>query len=151
MNPRTLPTLLILALAILLLPACTLGPRAPAEKDAEARLFRPVPDKSVIYLLREYGDIYTLEVKVGLDGEDVGSTWPGTYHRWEVEPGEHTIVSYTGPPATLALQAEPGGIYYVWQDINVGRLREQSGLYQVDKTTARLVLDQAYLVENKKE
>jgi len=95
MNPRTLPTLLILALATLL-PACALGPRAPAEKDAEARLFRPVSDKAVIYLLREYGDIYTLEVKVGLDGKDVGSTWPGTYHRWEIEPGEHTITASAG-------------------------------------------------------
>jgi len=150
MNAPSLPTLLVLLLTALV-PACALGPQAKPEADAQARLFQPVPDKAVIYLLREYGDIYTVEVKVSMDGKDVGSTWPGTYYRWVVEPGEHTITSYTQPPAILALKTEPGGIYYVWQDINVGRLREQTRLYQVDKTTARLVLNQAYLLESKPE
>jgi len=144
-----LGTTLLLVLCTLL-PACALGPHAPAEEDAAARLFRPVADKAVIYLLREYGDIYIAEVKLSLDGKEAGATWPGTYLRWVVDPGEHTIISYTQPPATLALKTERSGIYYVWQDINVGRLRPSSGLYQVDETTARLVLDQAHLLETKK-
>ena len=48
----------------------------------------------------------------------MGTTSPNTFYRWEVPPGQHVIVSYTQPPAVLRLKTEPGGVYYVWQDIN---------------------------------
>ena len=108
-----------------------------------------MPDKSVIYLLRDQGNLYITEVKVGLDGNPMGDTWPNTFYRWEVPAGQHVIASFTTPPAVLPLKTEPGGVYYVWQDINFGRLREPSRLQVVDLITARLTLDQARLLETK--
>jgi len=71
-----------------------------------------------------------------------------TYMRWEVEPGEHTLVSFTYPPAALLLKTEPGGMYYVWQDINQGFERAPSMLRVVDQTTTRSTLATARLLKS---
>jgi len=143
---RRIPLLVAICLAALA--GCAKGNLATPGQDAQARLLEPVPDKAVIYLLRDLGDIYISEVKVGLDGKLAGTTTHNTFYRWEVPPGVHTIVSYTTPPAVLTLKTEPGGVYYVWQDINVGLLREPSRLEVVDATTARMTMDQARLLSN---
>ena len=143
---RRIPLLVVICLAALA--GCAKGNLATPGQDAQARLLEPVPDKAVIYLLRDLGDIYISEVKVGMDGKLVGTTTHNTFYRWEVPPGVHTIVSYTTPPAVLTLKTEPGGVYYVWQDINVGLLREPSRLEVVDATTARMTMDQARLLSN---
>jgi hypothetical protein len=137
------------ALLVLLLAACALGPAAKPEDDAKARLLQPVPDKAVIYLIRDRGDLYTANVKLTVDGKDMGESWPGTYFRWELPPGEHTIISYTYPPAALTIDTAPGGIYHVWQDINPGHQREHSQLRIVDVTTTQQNLGSLYLLQNK--
>jgi hypothetical protein len=136
-------------LPVLLLAACATGPRATPQADADARLYRAAPDKAVVYLIRDYGYVFATGVKVTVDGKDMGETYPGSYFRWELPPGEHVIVSLTEPPATLSLNTAPGGIYYVWQDIHVGFLRAHSELRVVDQTTTRAVLDTAYLLKSK--
>ena len=147
MNRRILSFLFALCFAALAA-GCKTGNLATPEQDAQARLLQPVPEKSVIYLLRDRGDLYITEVRVGLDEQVMGTTSPNTYYRWEVPAGEHVIVSFTQPPAVLRLTTAPGGVYYVWQDINVGLLREPSRLQVVDAVTARLTLDQASLLQN---
>ncbi len=144
MKRTVLPVLLVM-----LLTACALGPAAKPEDDAKARLLQPVPDKAVIYLIRDRGDLYTANVKLTVDGKDMGESWPGTYFRWELPPGKHTIISYTQPPAALTIDTAPGGVYHVWQDINVGRHREHSQLRIVDVTTTQQTLGSAYLLQNK--
>jgi hypothetical protein len=122
----------------------------PADLQAEttARLFKPIPGKAVIYLLRERNDLWTLGVPVYLDGRNMGSTEPMTYMRWEVEPGPHVVVSDASPPAALQVNTEPGGVYYVWQDLNPGHHRSPSALYLVDQTTARAVVGNATLLKS---
>lgn len=130
--------------------ACTaLGGTAPLEQRVQARLFEPVPDQSVIYLLRDFGDVWTGRVDVLLNGRRMGATAPNTFFRWEVAPGEHVVVSATNPPAVLKLKTEAGGVYFVWQDINPGWLRPRSDLHRVDLTTARRVTDEAVLLAGK--
>ena len=145
---RRIPPILVVVCFAALVAGCAKGHLATPGQDAQARLLEPVPDKAVIYLLRDLGDIYITEVKVGLDGQLKGTTTHNTFYRWEVPPGLHTIVSYTTPPAVLTLRTEPGGVYYVWQDINVGLLRDPSRLEVVDATTARMTMDQARLLAN---
>jgi hypothetical protein len=146
---------LLLGLALLLgalaapLRAADADP-APAglQAEATARLFKPVPGKAVIYLVRERNDLWTLGVPVYLDGRNMGSTEPMTYMRWEVEPGRHVVVSDTSPPAALQVNTEPGGVYYVWQDLNPGHQRAPSILALVDQTTARAVVATATLLKS---
>jgi hypothetical protein len=147
MTRRILSFLLALCFAAIAA-GCKHGNLASPEQDAQARLLRSTPEKATIYLLRDLGDIYITDVEVGLDDHILGKTWPNTFYRWEVPPGQHVIVSFTTPPAVLTLNTEGGGVYYVWQDINFGRLREPSRLEIVDAVTARLTLNQARLLEN---
>ena len=149
MKRRIVPILLVMCLAALTA-GCAKDNLATPGQDAQARLLEPVPNKAVIYLLRDLGDVFITEVKVGLDGRLMGATTHNTFYRWEVPPGQHVIVSFTQPPAVLTLKTEPGGVYYVWQDINVGLLREPSRLEVVDATTARMTMDQARLLSNTK-
>lgn len=144
---RTLSFLLALCFAALAA-GCKTGNLASPEQDAQARLLHAVPDKAVIYLLRGFGDFYVTDVEVGLDNQIMGSTRLNTFYRWEAPPGEHVIVSFTDPPAVLTLKTEAGGVYYVWQDINFGRLREPSRLEIVDAVTAQLTMNQARLLQN---
>jgi uncharacterized protein DUF2846 len=147
MTRRTLSFLLALCFAALA-PGCKHSNLASPEQDAQARLLRSSPEKAVIYLLRDRGAYYVTDVQVGLDDQIMGTTWPNTFYRWEVPPGKHVIVSFTTPPAVLKLTTEAGGVYYVWQDINFGKLREPSRLEIVDAITARLTLDQSRLLPN---
>ena len=117
----------------------------PLAAETTARLFEAVPGKAVIYLLRNRGDIWTFSVRVLLDGKEMGATEPSSYFRWVVAPGTHVIVSDTYPPAVIELKTEAGGLYYVWQDINVGFLRAFSRLEAVDEITAKFTLDAASL------
>jgi hypothetical protein len=144
---RRIPSLVFVIGLAALAAGCAKGLATPGQ-DAQARLLEPVPGKAVIYLLRDFGAVYMRDVKVGLDGQLVGSTTRNTFYRWEVPPGLHTIVSYTTPPAVLTLKTAPGGVYYVWQDINVGQVREPSRLEVIDVTTARATMDQARLLSN---
>jgi hypothetical protein len=116
--------------------------------DANARLFKPVPGKAVIYLMRDRGTVWKREVPVYLDGREVGSSVPQSYFRWEVEPGTHVLISETSPPAVLEVSTQPGGVYYVWQDLNPGFLRGPSELRQVDETTARATLYSAVMLQS---
>jgi len=139
-----------LTIAALLLAGCAATPPSPApEADADARLFKPVADKAVIYILRDRGDFFIGPVRVTVDGKDVGETEPNTYLRVETEPGMKRVMSYTNPPAMLELKTQPGGLYYVWQDITAERLREHSALRAVDRDTARMVLTTATIIPAK--
>jgi len=144
-------TTILATLALLLsaaLGACAQSGTAPLASETQARLYQPVPEKALIYLLRDRGDVWQFGVKVQLDGKAMGETEPMTYFRWEVAPGRHVIVSETVPPAVLELDTEPGGLYYVWQDINSGELRAASRLERVDIYTAKLTMDSAVLLKN---
>jgi hypothetical protein len=138
-----------LTIATLLLAGCVTPPSPAPQADAEARLFKPVADKALIYILRDRGDLFVGPVRLTLDGKDIGETVPNTYLRVETEPGTKLIVSYTNPPATLELKTLPGGLYYVWQDITAERLREHSALRVVDRNTARQVLTTATILTTK--
>jgi hypothetical protein len=145
MRPRNL-----LAVGAVLAAGCAAYPPSPAsDADAQARLFKPVADKAVIYIVRDRGDLFVRDVRVAVDGKDVGETLPNTYMRLEVEPGKHLIVSFTNPPASLEIVTQPGGLYYVWQDITPEQLREHSALRVVDQTTARIALGTATIVQPK--
>jgi hypothetical protein len=136
-------------LAVLLAGCAATPPSAAPEADAQARLFKPVVDKALIYVLRDRGDFFTGPVRLSVDGQEVGETQVNTYLRLELPPGDHVIVSFTDPPAALELKTQPGGIYYVWQDITPERLRAHSSLRVVDQTTARQVLTTATIVTKK--
>jgi hypothetical protein len=112
---RALSVLWLLALA---LSAC--APLPPSPQEIEAKRFEPAPGKAVIYLVREHPDISREVATVMLDDNMMGSTYPGTFFRWVVEPGRHQIRGFAGDPGSMIIDASPDRIYYVQQSYTRG-------------------------------
>jgi len=57
--------------------------------------------------------------------------------------------SYSENAPGLLIKAEPGHIYYVWQEVNTGFFRPRTELHLVDRMTAEIALRSCYLLEGK--
>ena len=104
---------LLLALA---LAGC--APLPPSPQDIEAKRFEQVPGKAVIYLYREYPDITYDVATVMLDDRMMGSTYPGTYFRWVVEPGRHQIRGCAGDNGQIVVDVTPDRMYFIRQSVS---------------------------------
>ena len=139
----------VFACALLSMLACLAGcasTLAPPEADAIAKLMQPVEGKAVIYVFRNDPATAPKRIRLTLDGKAMGETSVQTYFRWEVSAGQHIIVSYSRRWSELVIDAEPGRIYYVWQD--VGFFDPTSELKLVDRDTAEINLRSCYLLQS---
>jgi hypothetical protein len=101
---------LSLLLAFLLI-GC--APLPPSPQDLEAKRFEPAAGKAVIYLVRDMPDISREAATLMLDDNMMGTTYPGTYFRWVVEPGRHQIRGFAGDAGSMTIDVSPDRIYYV--------------------------------------
>jgi hypothetical protein len=100
----------------ILLAGCTPLPLTP--QDLEARKFEVVPDKAVIYMVRDSLDFSNVEAPIYIGKKLLLTTYPGTYYRWVVPAGKHTIVGYGQDSGTITVQVEQGRIYFVQQRVS---------------------------------
>ena len=94
------------------------APLPPSPQDLEAKRFEPVAGKAVIYLVRNDPDISRDVATVMLDDHMMGSTYPGTYFRWVVEPGRHQIRGYAGDAGSMTIDVGPDRIYFIQQSVS---------------------------------
>jgi hypothetical protein len=100
----------LIALFCLGLVGCAQLPPSPA--DIQAKRFEPVADKAVIYVVRQPMDSHESGWLL-LDNYEQITTLPGTYYRWEVEPGVRRIMGVTPGGADAVLNVKPGQIYFL--------------------------------------
>lgn len=91
---------------------------APESQDIEAKQFQPLPDKGVIYLVRGEPLYSDRPVPVWLGNFIMLTTYPDTFFRWEVQPGVHRISGHDTDFGTITVAAEPGGVYFVMQQLS---------------------------------
>ena len=106
-----------LLLLVAMLAGC--APLPPSPQDIQAKRFEPVPGKAVIYVVRPYPDLSREVATLMLDDRMMGSTYPGTYFRWVVEPGRHQIRGYAGDNGSITLEAEPNRMYFIEQSVSI--------------------------------
>lgn len=104
----------------LLLAGCQQLPLTP--QDIQARKFEAVPGMTVIYVVRDYPDFADVQSMIHLGDEVTLKTYPGTYYRWEVPPGEHLIRGATVDIGAIKIHGEAGRIYFVQQRVTTGPL-----------------------------
>ncbi len=109
--------------ALLLIAGCA-AQLLPPPGDAEAKRFESVPDKSVIYVVRQPVDSEEGRT-LALDDRLTITTWKGTFYRWEVAPGTHRIAGIAGANEAITLNTAPGRIYFVQHTV-LGDRREGS-------------------------
>ncbi|MBI4194941.1 MAG: hypothetical protein HY526_07675 [Betaproteobacteria bacterium] len=101
-------------LSALLLAGCVQLP--PSPQDIQAKKFESIPDKAVIYIVRNPLD-QRFSGTILLDDLGMVTTQAGTYYRWEVTPGPHRIAGYANESSVLRLQTEAGKLYFVQHSV----------------------------------
>ena len=90
----------------------------PTPQDVQAKRFEPAPGRAVIYLVRTRPDVSYLTAQVMLDDRLVGSTYAGTYLRFEVPPGRHRISGYGADSGSITLDVQADRMYFVQQTVS---------------------------------
>lgn len=135
-----------LAGAALSLAACVQLP--PTPQDLQAKKFEAVPDKAVIYLVRDYPDFSDHAAPVWLGDKIMITTHPGMYYRWEAPPGAHRITGAFADIGTITLQTEPGRIYFVRQQLSPFLRFPQSYFYVVSEPQGRAAVMRGVLLSS---
>ena len=84
----------------------------PTPEDIQAKKFERVPDKAVIYIVRQPVDSEEGDT-LSLDDRLIITTYKGTYYRWEVAPGTHRVANFASGAQSVTLNTTPGRIYFV--------------------------------------
>lgn len=118
----------------------------PSPADLQAKKFEAVPDKAVIYLVRDYPDFNDAAATIWLGDTAMITTYPGTYYRWEAAPGTHRIAGYGPDIGAIIVQTEPGRIYFVLQRLAPFLRFPHSQFYLVAEPQGRAAVNRAVLV-----
>jgi Protein of unknown function (DUF2846) len=125
-----------LALMLAFLYGCASVNKAPAAADAEAKLFKPNPSASQVYLYRNETLGSALSMPVTVNGKLAGTTGPNSFFKFTLPAGSHTFTSQ-GDTSTLNLRTELGKTYYIWQEVKMGMLSGGSKLQTVSDDVGR--------------
>lgn len=127
-----------------LLAGCAQLPLTP--RDLQARKFETVPRKAVIYIVRDQPDFADAPATIWLGEQATVTTYPGTYYRWEVEPGIQRIAGFGADGGAISLRTQPGGIYFVQQRLSPFPFANQSHFQLVSEPQGRSVVMRSVLV-----
>jgi Protein of unknown function (DUF2846) len=107
----------ILAMSVV---GCSSIPMGDPKQDAALKTFTLPTDKAGIYIYRNESMGGAVKMDVAIDGQALGQTLKKTYLYKEVAPGKHTISSVAENTDTLDIDAKPGTLSYVWQEVKMG-------------------------------
>jgi hypothetical protein len=135
------------ALVVALLLSGCAGYIPPGPEDIQAKRFEPVPDKAVVYIVRDHVGT-DLDLMLRLGESEMISTYTGRYYRWEVAPGTHRISGTMESTASVTLNVEAGKIYFVRHGV-VGSDGtdgvQWTSLQQVDERVGRAIIARGVL------
>lgn len=141
----------LLACAILAatLTGCATVPMGDAKQDAVLKTFTPKADKTGVYIYRNEFIGAAIHMDVAVDGKPIGQTVAKTYLYKEVEPGQHTITSTSENEHSIVIDAKPGTLMYIWQEVKMGVLYARTKLHQVSEAEGRSGVMETSLAETK--
>ncbi len=126
--PFITATLLVASLAT----GCASVDMADATQDAARKEFVAPTGKAGIYVYRNETMGAAIRMPVTMNGQMVGQTAANTYLYKEVEPGKVKIESLTeGKENKLEVDAKPGTLVYIWQEVKMGMWTAASKLHLV--------------------
>ncbi len=136
-----------LVLVALLLAGC--ATREPGPQELLSRQFETKPDKAAVYLYRDRPDFSDVVASLTLDGQGLGSLYPGTYFRLELAPGTHRVAGFAGDSGGLEFAVEAGKLYFFRHSVSRVMGFDHSVLFPVNAAQGRYaVLHYEYLGNN---
>lgn len=123
--------LIAVAAVAIALAGCASVPMGDAKMDAQAKTFVVPQDKTGLYIYRNESMGAVAKMTVAIDGQTVGQTAAKTFIYKEVPPGKHVITSSAENTDTLEVDAKPGTLAFIWQEVKMGILSARSKLHLV--------------------
>ena len=101
---------------------CASTSKAPESKNSEAKTFVAPDDRGSVFLYRTGRAVgAAAQIMVKVNSLDAGGTGPGTFFRWDLNPGTYTFSSSTGESsAVVQLEVKAGQLYFIRQDARMG-------------------------------
>jgi len=130
---------LSIALLIFLFTGCASTSKSTSEKDQAAKEFNTYIDKGTIYLYRPGRAIgATVQTQIKINGIDAGGTGPGTFFKWDLDPGTYVFSCFTSESsAAFELEVKPNELYFLRQDTRIGMSDVRVTLKEVDESTGK--------------
>lgn len=129
---------LLLAVAVVsILSGCASVPMGDAKKDAALKTFAVPADKAGVYIYRNESMGGAVKMDVALDGKPIGQTAAKTYLYKELAPGKHTISSTAENTDSVEVDAKPGTLSYIWQEVKMGVLYARTKLHLVSESEGK--------------
>lgn len=143
---RSLIALIALSLS---LGGCASVNMGDAKQDAALKTFAIPKDKAGVYIYRNESMGAAVKMNVELNGQSIGQTAANTYLYKEVTPGKHTFTSKTENDSSVEVDAKPGTLLYIWQEVKMGLLSARSKLQLVDQAQGQKGVRKTKLAETK--
>lgn len=140
--------ILVAALALSLV-GCASVNMGDAKQDAALKTFTTAKDKTGVYIYRNESMGAAIKMDVELDGKAIGQTAANTFLYKEVAPGKHTFTSKAETDSTIEVDAKPGTLLYIWQEVKMGILGARSKLQLVDQAQGQKGVQETKLAETK--
>ena len=128
---------------------CASVPMGDAKQDAALKTFSVPADKAGVYIYRNESMGGAVKMDVELNGKVIGQTAAKTYLYKEVAPGKHTISSKAENTDSIEIEAKPGTLSYIWQEVKMGVLYARTKLHLVDETKGKKGVLETKLAETK--
>ncbi len=119
------------------------------QQDAAAKTFKAPADKAAIYVYRNESMGGAVKMDVAIDGQPVGQTAAKTYLYKEVAPGKHTVESKAENTDKVEVDAKPGMLYFIWQEVKMGALYARTKLHLVSEDDGKKGVNETKLAETK--
>jgi hypothetical protein len=112
---------------------CASVPMGDPAKDAALKTFAaPAADKAGLYIYRNESMGAAVKMDVSVDGQPIGQTVANSYLYKEVAPGKHTIASTAENTDAIEIEAKPGSLNFIWQEVKMGILYARTKLHSVN-------------------
>lgn len=115
--------------------------------DTARKTFTVPTDKAGLYVYRNEHMGGAMMMKVSINGKEVGRTGAMTYLYQELTPGRHKLTSHAENEDSLELDAKPGTLIYVWQEVKMGLFSARSKLHLAAEEQGRKGVLESRLVQ----
>jgi hypothetical protein len=111
---------------------------APEHLNLAAKSFTPPPPNLAhIYVYRNESIGAAVKMELKLNGFPAGKTVAKTFTLLPVLPGQHMLTSEAENTSMLPIQAMPGEVVFVWQEVKMGFLYARTALQRVSPAVGR--------------
>lgn len=119
------------------LAGCASVPMGDPARDLALKQFDVAPDKAGVYIYRNELIGRAVKMDVEVDGKPIGQTAAQSYLYRELTPGKHTVTAKAENMDSLEIDAQPGKLSFIWQEVKMGVVFARTKLHLVDEKTGR--------------